>query len=52
MAILIGIVLVFVGIRIAEDSPAIAAGVLPPPEAYQHRYVAHPVLAYLHILPA
>ena len=51
MVILIGIVLVFAGIRIAEDWPVIAARRLPPPEDYQHPYVAHPVLAYLHILP-
>lgn len=49
--VLIGIVLVFAGIRIAEDWPVIAAGTLPPSDDYQHPYVAHPVLAYLHILP-
>ena len=51
MVVLIGIVLVYAGIRVVEDWPAIAAGLLPPPETYQHRYVAHPALAYLHILP-
>jgi uncharacterized membrane protein len=49
--VLIGIVLAFAGIRIAEDWPFIAAGLRPSPEAYQYPYVVHPVLAYLHILP-
>lgn len=51
LVVLIGIVLAFAGIRIAEDWPAILAGRLPPPATYEYRYVAHPVLAYVHILP-
>jgi uncharacterized membrane protein len=49
--VLIGIVLAFAGVRIAEDWPFLAAGRRPSPEAYQYPYVVHPVLAYLHILP-
>ena len=50
--VLLGLItIVFAGIRVAEDWPAIAAGTPPDEDSFEYRYVTHPVLAYLHILP-
>lgn len=49
--VLIMITLVFAGIRVAVDGPDILAGTLPSADSFELRYVQHPVLAYLHILP-
>lgn len=49
--VLIAIVLVFAGIRIAVDTPLILAGRTPDPDAFEARYVRHPLIAYLHIIP-
>lgn len=52
IVVLLGLItVVSAGIRIAIDWPAIAAGTTPNEESYEYRYVTHPVLAYLHILP-
>jgi uncharacterized membrane protein YozB (DUF420 family) len=51
MFVLIGIVVVFAGIRVTVDGPAIIAGTMPPEDSFEYRYVAHPWLAYAHILP-
>jgi hypothetical protein len=31
--------------------PHLVDGAVPGPDAFEHRYVLHPVLAYLHIVP-
>jgi uncharacterized membrane protein len=50
--VLLGLItVVSAGIRVAEDWPAIAAGTRADEDSYEYRYVTHPVLAYLHILP-
>ncbi len=51
IAVLIGIVLTFYGIRIATDAPFLVTGTEPEPEDFEARYVAHPWLAYLHMTP-
>ncbi len=47
---LILIVLVFFGLRLGVDVPNLAAGTVPE-DPYERRYVEHPWLAYLHIVP-
>jgi hypothetical protein len=49
--VLILIVLVFAGIRIAVDWPNVAAGIVPPEGSYERRFALHPILLYAHILP-
>ena len=51
IAVLIGIVLTFYGIRIATDAPFLVTGTDPEPEDFEARYVSHPWLAYLHMTP-
>ena len=51
IAVLIGIVLTFYGLRIATDAPFLVTGTDPEPEDFEARYVAHPWLAYLHMTP-
>ncbi|HEY6685702.1 MAG TPA: DUF2306 domain-containing protein [Propionibacteriaceae bacterium] len=51
IAVLIGIVLTFYGIRIATDVPFLVTGTDPEPEDFEARYVGHPWLAYLHMTP-
>jgi uncharacterized membrane protein len=51
VAVLIGIVLTFYGLRIATDAPFLVTGTDPEPEDFEARYVAHPWLAYLHMTP-
>lgn len=48
---LVVIVLVFAGIRVVVDSPHLLSGTLPPGRSFESRYVLHPALAYLHIVP-
>lgn len=48
---LIGIVLVFAGIRLAIDVPNVVRGVVPDESTFEHRYAVHAWLAYAHILP-
>ena len=50
MACLLLLVLASFSNRLAIDLPNLAAGTLPP-DQFDHRYVEHPWLAYLHILP-
>jgi uncharacterized membrane protein YozB (DUF420 family) len=49
--VLVLIVLVFAGIRLATDVPNVLSGRVPDPEAFEHRYARYPWLAYAHILP-
>lgn len=49
--VLIGIVSVFFVIRLLTDVPYLATGSTPAPDSFESRYVAHPVLAYAHIVP-
>lgn len=49
-AILIGIVLVSAAWRLSVDVPSLIAGSVPE-QPYDARYVRHPWLTYLHILP-
>lgn len=51
LGILVTIVLVFVGIRLATDVPNITSGRLPDEAAFEYRYAVHAFLAYAHILP-
>lgn len=51
LGLLVVIVLVFVGIRLATDVPNITSGRLPDPDAFEYRYAVHAFLAYAHILP-
>lgn len=50
LALLIVIVLAFFAIRLSVDVPSLAAGTVPE-DAYDRRFVEHPWLAYLHIVP-
>ena len=50
LALLIAIVLAFFAIRLSVDVPNLAAGTVPE-DAYDQRFVEHPWLAYLHIVP-
>lgn len=45
------VMFVFVGIRLAIDVPNVLSGTLPDESLFEHRYAAHPWLAYGHILP-
>lgn len=49
IAMLLGIVLVFVARRLEDDVPHLVAGTLPADDDFALRYVQHPVLAYVHI---
>ena len=49
LALLIGIVLVFVLRRVAVDIPNLEQGELPGTDSPDRQYVLHPSLAYLHI---
>ena len=51
LLVLILIVLVFAGMRVAVDGPNVAAGIVPPEGAYERRFALHPLLTYAHILP-
>lgn len=51
LVLLIGVVLVFFGIRLMVDGPNIAAGTVPEPDSFEHRYALHPIPAYVHIVP-
>lgn len=45
------VMFVFVGIRLVIDVPNVLSGTLPDESLFEHRYAAHPWLAYGHILP-
>ena len=49
--VLVLVVLVFAGIRLAIDVPNLMSGTVPDPAEFDHRYARYPWLAYLHILP-
>jgi hypothetical protein len=49
--VLILIVLVFAGIRIAVDWPNVAAVIVPPEGSYERRFALHPILLYAHTCP-
>lgn len=51
VAVLTTVVMVFVGIRISQDLPAVLSGDLPPVDSFERRYAEHPILAYAHIVP-
>lgn len=51
VGLLVGIVLVFAGIRIMTDLPNITSGASLDPDAFETRYARFPWLAYAHILP-
>jgi uncharacterized membrane protein len=48
--LLIGIVVVFFVRRVTNDVPQLLTGTVPD-DAFDRRYVEHPALAYLHIVP-
>jgi uncharacterized membrane protein len=48
---LLAIVLVFAAIRLVTDVPLVISASPASPGSFEARYVAHPVKAYLHILP-
>ena len=49
-ALLIAITLVFFALRLSSDVPELLTGTVPD-DAFDRRYVEHPALAYLHIVP-
>jgi hypothetical protein len=51
IAMLMAIMLLFVGIRLATDIPNVALGRIPEDE-YPRPYARHSIAAYLHIIPA
>ena len=51
LSVLVVIVLAFFVIRLVVDVPHLVDGTVPGPDAFEHRYVLHPVVAYLHIVP-
>lgn len=51
VGLLLAIVLVFAGMRLAIDLPNIVAGAVPEPSAFEHRYARYPWLAYAHVAP-
>ncbi|HEX7171350.1 MAG TPA: DUF2306 domain-containing protein [Candidatus Limnocylindria bacterium] len=51
VVVLIAIVVVFVGIRLATDVPNLTSGTIPDEGTFEHRYARFAWLAYAHILP-
>ena len=51
IGILLVIMAVFIGLRLATDVPNVLSGALPDESEFQYRYAAYPWLAYAHILP-
>ena len=51
IGILLLIMAVFIGLRLATDVPSVLSGELPDVSEFQYRYAAYPWLAYAHILP-
>jgi uncharacterized membrane protein YozB (DUF420 family) len=51
LIVLVAVVVVFAGIRLATDVPNIVTGRQPDADAFEARYAAVPGLAYAHILP-
>jgi hypothetical protein len=51
IGILLLIMAVFIGLRLATDVPNVLSGELPDVSEFQYRYAAFPWLAYAHMLP-
>lgn len=51
LVFLTAVTLVFAGIRLTTDLPLIVRGRPAAPGSFEARYVGHPWLAYLHIVP-
>jgi uncharacterized membrane protein YozB (DUF420 family) len=51
IGLLLAIMAVFIGLRLATDVPNVLSGALPNESEFQYRYAAYPWLAYAHILP-
>ena len=51
VAVLLAVVVVFAVIRVVVDVPHLRAGTAPEPHTFEARYVAHPLIAYLHLVP-
>lgn len=51
LALLVAVVLVSFGLRLAVDVPNVVGGTVPGPDAFEQRYVLHPLAAYAHIVP-
>lgn len=49
--VLLGVVLVFFVVRLTVDVPNVASGTVPRPSAFERRYAAHPIPAYVHMVP-
>ncbi len=51
VAVLMIVMVVFFAIRLLTDVPELVKGLVPPPRAFERRYVLHPIPAYVHIVP-
>lgn len=51
VAVLLAVVVAFAVIRVVVDVPHLRAGTRPAPDTFEARYVAHPLIAYLHLVP-
>lgn len=51
IGLLLLVMIVFVGIRLAIDVPNVLSGSVPDESLFEHRYAVHAWLAYAHILP-
>ena len=51
IGLLLVIMAVFIGLRLATDVPNVLSGAVPDESEFESRYAAYPWLAYIHILP-
>lgn len=51
VVLLTAVIVVFAGIRLSQDVPAVISGELPPVDSFERRYADHPLPAYAHIVP-
>ena len=51
IGLLLLIMAVFIGLRLATDVPNVLSGAVPDESEFESRYAAYPWLAYIHILP-
>ena len=51
IGLLLAIMAVFIGLRLATDVPNVLSGAVPDESEFESRYAAYPWLAYIHILP-
>jgi uncharacterized membrane protein YozB (DUF420 family) len=51
IGVLLAIMVVFIGIRLAIDVPNVLSGTVPDESDFEYRYTAYAWLAYAHILP-